>query len=104
MAIQETIKVKNMAPDEWNRPRLRNIATKAVYADINLGDPKYGPPAWHTTTEEGEPISPLKSNIVFELTSPGFGACCPKAVPMFCVCMHSYRCPEHRETHIGTHD
>lgn len=31
-------------------------------------------------------------------------ACCDKAELMPCVCMYSYRCPVHGETHIGTHD
>jgi len=31
-------------------------------------------------------------------------ACCPKAQPSNCVCMYSYKCPEHGDQHIGTHD
>jgi hypothetical protein len=31
-------------------------------------------------------------------------ACCPKARPLHCVCMYSFVCPTHGETHIGTHD
>lgn len=31
-------------------------------------------------------------------------ACCPKAAPLPCVCAFAYSCPEHGDTHIGTHD
>lgn len=31
-------------------------------------------------------------------------ACCLKAKRNNCVCMYSYKCPKHGETHIGTHD
>lgn len=30
--------------------------------------------------------------------------CCEKATPTQCVCMYSFTCPEHGETHIGSHD
>lgn len=31
-------------------------------------------------------------------------ACCEKAEMTPCVCMYSFKCPEHGERHIGTHD
>lgn len=31
-------------------------------------------------------------------------ACCDKAEFLPCVCMYSFRCPVHGDTHIGTHD
>lgn len=31
-------------------------------------------------------------------------ACCEKADFSPCVCMYSFKCPEHGERHIGTHD
>lgn len=31
-------------------------------------------------------------------------ACCAKAEIIGCVCMYSFHCPDHSETHIGTHD
>lgn len=31
-------------------------------------------------------------------------ACCEKAEFTPCVCMYSFKCPEHGERHIGTHD
>ena len=30
--------------------------------------------------------------------------CCAKAVLTPCVCAYSFRCPDHGERHIGTHD
>lgn len=30
--------------------------------------------------------------------------CCEKAEPLSCVCYQAWQCPEHGETHIGTHD
>jgi hypothetical protein len=30
--------------------------------------------------------------------------CCEKAEPIGCVCAYAFNCPEHGETHIGTHD
>jgi hypothetical protein len=30
--------------------------------------------------------------------------CCDRAEPVACVCVRSYRCPTHGETHIGSHD
>ena len=30
--------------------------------------------------------------------------CCEKAEPTACVCAYSFRCPDHGERHIGTHD
>ena len=32
------------------------------------------------------------------------GACCKLAVPIPCVCAYAYKCSEHGETHVGTHD
>jgi len=31
-------------------------------------------------------------------------ACCDKAVQIPCVCSYAFRCPEHGERHVGTHD
>lgn len=31
-------------------------------------------------------------------------ACCEKATPIPCVCMHSFSCPDHGTMHVGTHD
>jgi hypothetical protein len=31
-------------------------------------------------------------------------ACCEKAVWLPCVCAKSFRCPEHGDRHMGTHD
>ena len=31
-------------------------------------------------------------------------ACCMEAVPSPCVCMHSFSCKTHGDTHVGTHD
>ena len=61
------LQVHKLPPDSWDRPRLRNARTGRIYADINLGDRRYGPPAWHTTSHDGEPDAPLRSNIVFEI-------------------------------------
>lgn len=30
--------------------------------------------------------------------------CCDKAEYTACVCARSYKCPEHGEVHVGTHD
>lgn len=30
--------------------------------------------------------------------------CCEKAEYTNCVCTRSYKCPEHGEVHVGTHD
>jgi hypothetical protein len=67
------IKVKEISPDEWCRPRLKNIETGRIYADISLGDKKWQPieynipGAWHSTTAEGEPDCPLRKDIQFTL-------------------------------------
>lgn len=34
----------------------------------------------------------------------GSMACCLKAKRLPCVCYQSYRCPEHGEQHIGSHE
>jgi len=31
-------------------------------------------------------------------------ACCEKAVLIGCVCAYAFECPEHGQTHVGTHD
>lgn len=61
------IQVKRISPDDWDRPRYKNINTGAIYADITLGDRRYGPPSWHTTTSDGEPIAPIREDVVFEV-------------------------------------
>lgn len=40
----------------------------------------------------------------FSLASGVRGKCCIWAVATFCICVESYACPVHGETHIGTHD
>lgn len=62
------IQVKKLPPDDWDRPRLRNIKTGAIYADVNLGNPRFGPPDWCTTTKSsGEPIASIRKDIVFQI-------------------------------------
>ena len=33
-----------------------------------------------------------------------YHGCCPQAQLIPCVCMYAFKCPEHGERHIGTHD
>lgn len=34
----------------------------------------------------------------------GHGQCCEKAHSIPCVCTAAWRCPEHGDTHVGSHD
>jgi hypothetical protein len=61
------IQVKKLQPDDFDRPRLKDIKTGMVFADINLGDPRFGPPDWCTTTRDGEPIASIRKDVVFEV-------------------------------------
>jgi len=77
------IKVKRIEPDHDTRPRLQNIETKAIYADISLGDAEKRPEFykelvghweklnipgdWCSTSKDGEPSYPLKQEVVFRL-------------------------------------
>jgi hypothetical protein len=54
--------VKRISDDGWNRPRLRNVVTGAIYANIDLVN-NLDSNAWHTVSEDGEPDSPLKPSI-----------------------------------------
>jgi len=68
------LKVKEILSDDWSRPRLQDIKTGMIFADANCGDGncnKHGIIGdWHTvTTDWGEPISRLKSNVHFTLVS-----------------------------------
>ena len=61
---QFVVRVEDLGNDEWSRPQLRNIETGAIYVDINCGD---GEPDWHTTTDEGEPQSRIRKDVIFEI-------------------------------------
>jgi hypothetical protein len=67
------LRVKQLPPDYWCRPRLKNLDTGRIYADISLGDEKWQPRKynipgdWHTTTRDGEPDCPLREDITFIL-------------------------------------
>lgn len=78
----QILKVKNISDDGFGRPRLQNIETKKIYADISCGDAnnaeKYIKVAgdwnklnidgdWHTTSKDGEPDCPLKESVIFKL-------------------------------------
>lgn len=77
-----TFKVKRISDDSyWSYPRLKNIETGKIYADVSLGEsecypyfpngfgqcPSNIPGAWHTVTQDGEPDCPLNPNVIFEL-------------------------------------
>lgn len=92
--------VKNIPPDRFDRPRVRCVdRPQSIYADISLGEGD-----WHTVSRDGEPIARIRDDIQFVFVKTHSLACCEKAVPTFCVCTWSFRCPEHGERHHGTHD
>lgn len=72
------IRVKRIDDDEWNRPRLKNLDTGAIYADVSCGDAEDYPYAgkrwlggvWYSTTAEGEPDCPIRDDVVFALVDP----------------------------------
>jgi hypothetical protein len=39
-----------------------------------------------------------------ELWRKRVNPCCERARPFQCVCTYNWWCPEHGETHVGTHD
>jgi len=65
------VHVKRLPEDYWSRPRLQNIDSGKIYADISCGDSRYQPREynipgdWHSVTREGEPDCPLKPDIEF---------------------------------------
>lgn len=67
------LKVKRIPDDDWCRPRLKNVLTGRIYADVSIGDKRYQPVkynimgAWHSVTQDGEPDCPLKPDINFIL-------------------------------------
>jgi len=67
------LRVKALNPDDFGRPRLKNIDTGSIYADVSCGDKKYQfrkyniAGGWHSTAKDGEPDCPLKSDINFIL-------------------------------------
>lgn len=79
MAVPLTLKVKRIPEDNWGRPRLQIIDEDMRYngkilADVLLGDYEESkgsnkiPGYWHTVTASyGEPIAPIKDEIVLEL-------------------------------------
>lgn len=74
-------RVKRLPPDAWERPRLQDVDTGEIYADIALGaehvikqfDNEAGwsfnvPGNWHLTVKgTGEPIARLCEATVFEV-------------------------------------
>lgn len=56
--ISQAIRVKRIEPDEFARPRVQNIETGAIYADVSLGDGD-----WHITTLDGEPAYRLNAEL-----------------------------------------
>jgi hypothetical protein len=68
------LKVKRMPPDDWGRPRLKNVESGRIYVDISIGriehqPVKYNVPgAWHTVSgPNDEPDCPLKKDVFFIL-------------------------------------
>lgn len=58
------VRVQALGNDFWSRPVVRCVRTGALYVDVNLGS---GTPDWYYVYEpDGEPISPIASDIVFE--------------------------------------
>jgi hypothetical protein len=92
------IQVYRMQADHFDRPRVRVVETREIFADVSLGDGY-----WHTVTGDGEPLAPIRSDTEFEYVKFSPRACCELATPMYCVCMFSCECPEHGEKHLGTH-
>lgn len=60
------IEVKRLELDDFSRPRLQNIKTKMIYANIDLSDDLLSP-NWHTTSKDGEPEYPLRADKEFKL-------------------------------------
>lgn len=58
------VQVRSLGNDEWSRPQLQNVKSGRIYADINLG---VGRPDWHVLTTEGEPLTRIRPNVVFEI-------------------------------------
>ena len=64
------LRVKQIADDDFSRPRLKNIDTGRIYVDVSLGkmEGKYNIHGdWHTASKDGEPDTPLKEDIAFIL-------------------------------------
>lgn len=73
------LRVKQLPPDGWCRPRLKNVDTGAIYADVSLGYERYQPVKfnipgdWHTTSPEGEPSFRLRPDVEFEIVKEESG-------------------------------
>ena len=84
--MKESIKrisVFKIENDYQGRPRLQNIETKHIYADISFGEAGYNPlryekfvgdwnklniPGdWHTTSSDGEPSAPIRKGVFFKI-------------------------------------
>lgn len=67
------LKVKQLPPDLYGRPRLKNVENRRIYADVSCGDTNYQsqkyniPGDWYITSKDGEPYCPLKADINFIL-------------------------------------
>lgn len=62
--MSTVIQVISLGNDEWSRPTLKTVKSGQILVDINLGE---GTPDWYTTTSDGEPLSRIKKDIVFEI-------------------------------------
>lgn len=59
--------VEDLGVNYWSQPSFRDLETGMVFVDVNLGQ---GVPDWHMTTSEGEPIAPVRKDLVFEVIPP----------------------------------
>jgi len=64
--MTQIIKVKQLEPDGFDRPRVKDINTGMIFAEVTLGDPRFTPD-WCTTTKDGEPIASIRDDIRFEI-------------------------------------
>ncbi|MFD1676100.1 hypothetical protein [Alicyclobacillus fodiniaquatilis] len=53
--MANTIEVRYIGEDYWGRKLYKNVENKRIYADVDG--------RLHTTTQEGEPDCPLRSDI-----------------------------------------
>ena len=65
------VEVQTLPPDRWSRPRLQNIESHRIYADVSLGRSQSVTNGilgdWHTTTKDGEPLAPLSPAVMLKL-------------------------------------
>jgi hypothetical protein len=56
------LRVKKLEPDDFNRPRMKNVDTGSVYVDVSIGKNE-----WCASSRDGEPSFLLRDDVVFEI-------------------------------------